>query len=275
MLLSHPVRPHGRIAGALAYLPILERASQYRACDPRRAGRRRWKALHRDGTSWDVLRARLFEDESRDIDGDCLDVDCLAVGLATVETPAVHIDRILHLEGEIHEEPRTLRSHCASLVAIWSAVQAPSIVDFDACACVGRRLLARRPASRRFAIHAQAGTGSQVLFVVISATRPWPDVAGVKHVIDNLVSEASRLHAMRPAIPGNVPRAASEGLDWYLFTAREAEILRLVAGGLSNKQIARELGSSPNTVRNQIHAVFRKAGVSNRTELALRVASSS
>ncbi len=41
---------------------------------------------------------------------------------------------------------------------------------------------------------------------------------------------------------------------------------------MTNKQIARELGSSPNTVRNQIYAVFRKAGVSNRTELALRVA---
>jgi DNA-binding NarL/FixJ family response regulator len=45
-----------------------------------------------------------------------------------------------------------------------------------------------------------------------------------------------------------------------------------LAVGMSNKQIARELGSSPNTVRNQIYAVFRKAGVSNRTELALRVA---
>lgn len=62
------------------------------------------------------------------------------------------------------------------------------------------------------------------------------------------------------------------GLNWYQFTSREVDILKLVAAGNSNKQIARELGSSPNTVRNQIHALFRKAEVTNRTELALRVA---
>jgi len=72
------------------------------------------------------------------------------------------------------------------------------------------------------------------------------------------------------------PRAAhaitAESLDWFTFSAREVQILKLLARGLSNKLIARELGSSPNTIRNQIHAVFRKTAVSNRTELALRAA---
>ena len=83
---------------------------------------------------------------------------------------------------------------------------------------------------------------------------------------------ARQAHANDEAAGMTAPDTAP-AFDWYRFTTREIEILKLVASGLSNKLIARELGSSPNTVRNQIYAVFRKAEVSNRTELALRVAS--
>lgn len=51
------------------------------------------------------------------------------------------------------------------------------------------------------------------------------------------------------------------------FTAREAEIARLVADGATNKAIARRLGLSPETVKNHLRAVFAKAGVANRTAL--------
>ncbi|AFK57158.1 helix-turn-helix transcriptional regulator [Tistrella mobilis] len=52
------------------------------------------------------------------------------------------------------------------------------------------------------------------------------------------------------------------------FTAREAEIARLVADGATNKMIARQLGLSPETVKNHLRAIFRKAGVANRTTLS-------
>jgi DNA-binding CsgD family transcriptional regulator len=51
------------------------------------------------------------------------------------------------------------------------------------------------------------------------------------------------------------------------LSARELEIAELVARGLSNKEIATTLGSSTNTVRNQLHAIYKKLSISCRTEL--------
>lgn len=58
------------------------------------------------------------------------------------------------------------------------------------------------------------------------------------------------------------------------LSARELEIVELVARGLSNKEISTVLGSSANTVRNQLHAIFRKLSISCRTELVRMVVAS-
>lgn len=204
-----------------------------------------------------------------------LAIDCLAVGLSTSEGSAIQIQEILFLNGEIHQDPQTLQSHCATLIAVWGAVRAPTILDLGDCSCVGRRILLGEPkAGRRFAVHAHPLRDGQTLFVVFSSTKCWSRSDTVKSLAVEFVNQA------REAWDGEVDEAAknpaeaeiAKKLDWYLFTSREIEILKLVALGLSNKQIAKNLGSSPNTVRNQIHTVFRKAGVSNRTELALRAA---
>jgi DNA-binding CsgD family transcriptional regulator len=49
---------------------------------------------------------------------------------------------------------------------------------------------------------------------------------------------------------------------------REYEVARLAARGLETKEIAILLRISPATVRNQLHMIYRKLDVSNRTELA-------
>jgi DNA-binding NarL/FixJ family response regulator len=49
-------------------------------------------------------------------------------------------------------------------------------------------------------------------------------------------------------------------------TAREGEVLALLARGLSNKQIARELHISEHTVKFHISALYAKLGVGNRAE---------
>jgi DNA-binding NarL/FixJ family response regulator len=55
------------------------------------------------------------------------------------------------------------------------------------------------------------------------------------------------------------------------LTPREREVARLVAAGLANKDVAKCLGLSPNTVKNVLMRIYPKVGVSNRTELALRI----
>jgi DNA-binding NarL/FixJ family response regulator len=54
------------------------------------------------------------------------------------------------------------------------------------------------------------------------------------------------------------------------ITAREADVLRLVAGGLGNAAIAERLGLSVKTVRNQVSAVLAKLAVGDRTAAAAR-----
>lgn len=50
------------------------------------------------------------------------------------------------------------------------------------------------------------------------------------------------------------------------LSEREEEVLSLVAEGLSNKQIARQLHISSNTVKYHLQNIFSRLGVSNRTE---------
>jgi DNA-binding NarL/FixJ family response regulator len=53
------------------------------------------------------------------------------------------------------------------------------------------------------------------------------------------------------------------------LTQREIHVLKQVAAGLSNKQIARRLGLSEKTVRNHLSRAFNKLGATNRTEAVM------
>ena len=61
--------------------------------------------------------------------------------------------------------------------------------------------------------------------------------------------------------------ASSDGL-----TAREREVLAMISQGSSNKQIARALEISPETVKSHVKHIFLKLAVSTRTEAVFRAA---
>jgi DNA-binding NarL/FixJ family response regulator len=88
------------------------------------------------------------------------------------------------------------------------------------------------------------------------------------------------LRALRDAAAGGVPlspraarallpasRTRTSGLA--ALTAREREVLTLVAAGLPNKSIARRLEISEKTVKAHLTSIFQRLGVSDRMQAAL------
>jgi len=73
------------------------------------------------------------------------------------------------------------------------------------------------------------------------------------------------------AAPAAAPVAAAPGAPLVapLVAGREAEVLRLLARGLANKQIGTQLGISERTVKAHVGSVFRRIGVADRTSAAL------
>jgi DNA-binding CsgD family transcriptional regulator len=75
---------------------------------------------------------------------------------------------------------------------------------------------------------------------------------------------AERIDACRTlASSGSASRRYPAGLS-----EREAQVLSFVAAGKSNRQIARELFVSPNTIANHVRSILSKTQSTNRTEAA-------
>jgi len=64
------------------------------------------------------------------------------------------------------------------------------------------------------------------------------------------------------------PLARAGSAQPFGLSAREMEVLRLVAMGRSNKEVARVLAVSDNTVANHVRSILAKTGAANRTEAA-------
>jgi len=61
------------------------------------------------------------------------------------------------------------------------------------------------------------------------------------------------------------------GDEWSKgLSPREREIALLVADGLSNKEVARQLGLSDGTVKISLHTIFQKLGARNRYSLIVQ-----
>jgi DNA-binding CsgD family transcriptional regulator len=81
-------------------------------------------------------------------------------------------------------------------------------------------------------------------------------------------SDGSVAVTIEPARAADLTPILIEG---YGFTAREAEIVMLLARGLPTKDMAADLSLSPHTVRDHVKVIFDKAGVNSRGELIARL----
>lgn len=81
------------------------------------------------------------------------------------------------------------------------------------------------------------------------------------------VMEAIRtVHAGGRSVPPHIAQQLMDRVARSPLSARELEILQLVARGLKNREIANRLYISENTVRNHVISCLEKLGVRDRTE---------
>jgi DNA-binding NarL/FixJ family response regulator len=108
----------------------------------------------------------------------------------------------------------------------------------------------------------QAGA-SGYLLKTVPAHELIDAVHSVHHGNTVLQSSVSRKLGQRFATDGSRAAHATS------LTVRELGVLRLIARGLPNKQIAAELGISLRTVEGHLNNIFNKLGVASRTEAIL------
>lgn len=85
---------------------------------------------------------------------------------------------------------------------------------------------------------------------------------------DDLIKAIRTVASGRKFIPGDVAAILSENVGREELTLAEANVLRMIVGGMSNKRIALELDISENTVKTHARNIFDKLGVTDRTSAA-------
>jgi DNA-binding NarL/FixJ family response regulator len=188
----------------------------------------------------DGLAAALGCRPGIDVAGTAREGDDAVALIAAVQPSAALIDATLLLHSDLADR---VRAACAStrIIAVGLNDDAPQIV---ACA--------------------EFGVASYVL-----------RDASVDELVDALWASQRGETKCTPAVAASLMRrlaelaAPSRRLDGAAdpLTLREREVIALVEQGLMNKEIARRLGLSLSTVKNHVHNVLDKLGLTSRADV--------
>jgi len=190
----------------------------------------------------DLLADALAQENGIDLAGSAHgDVACMAVGMSEAD--------VILIDGESIAGPATVRALAAAapdakIVVTGVGEDEVGVVDLVEAGIAGYAT-ADQPLTDVVAVVTAAADGELQCSPRVSAA---------------LAKRVAALSAAQRHGNGN------DGL-----TPREREIAALIADGLSNKQIARRLSIELATVKNHVHNILRKLGVSRRDQIAARL----
>jgi len=136
-----------------------------------------------------------------------------------------------------------------------------------------RRILAAHPGTAVVVLTTYADDDSILAALRAGALGYLTKDAGREQIARALHAAAEGQAILDPAVQARLVAAATPGRDFVPagplpdgLTAREAEVLALIATGRTNAQIAAALVVSPSTVKTHINNIFAKTGVSDRAQ---------
>lgn len=124
--------------------------------------------------------------------------------------------------------------------------------------CYGRELVvnAFRSGARGIFVISEANLRLLCKCILrVAAGQVWANTQQLNYLLD-LISEVPSLRVVN-------------SLGNPILTPREEQVVALVAEGLGNRQIARELNLSEHTIKKYLFRIFEKLGISTRVELVL------
>lgn len=162
----------------------------------------------------------------------------------------------------------------------WSYAETSSLIELarvlslagDATAAV-KMLVSALPACERAGlVRTVLDAGPELLKIIAelreaSRTRRWPaELPALPTDYLSLLLATAHVDAQKAAIPVIARAAERAPTPEEPLNAREIEVLRLLDRGLSNKQMARNLGVTINTVKWYLKSIYIKLGVASRGE---------
>lgn len=178
----------------------------------------------------------------------------IRMGLMTAINDALDMEVVADVEDG-QEAMTACRRHVPDVVVLDLRMQGMSGVET-------LRALREQSASVRVLVYSNYAKGEEVYQAIKAGASGFvvKDMA-----LDRLLEAIRLVHAGEQYIPAQVGAKIAERLLARL-SPREMEVLKLLAKGLSNKEIAAQLGLVVGTIKIYVANIFNKLGVSDRTQ---------
>jgi DNA-binding NarL/FixJ family response regulator len=82
-------------------------------------------------------------------------------------------------------------------------------------------------------------------------------------------ANSEQLGFLLGALSTSLPTHLQDARGSNILSKREEDVVKLVAEGMTNREVSRQLTLSEHTVRNYLFRIFEKLGISSRVELVL------